>query len=148
MSKLTLKEEKAVQEYFSNGGNKTAAYKSAYNTSRMKDKTINEKASRFFASGKISARVKELQKELEEENKISRDWVLEKAKIMVERSLRAEPIFTRSGDFTGEFKYDSAGAGTGLKIINQMLGYNAPEKKETVSSETTILPDWFKSPHD
>ncbi len=137
---LTIKQEKAVQHFLING-NKTAAYKHAYSTSRMKEKTINEKASKLFANDKVRTRVEELQKELEEENKISRDWVLNKAKEMVDRSLTPDAIFTKSGDFTGEFRYDSAGASAGMKIINQMMGYNAPEKLEV--KETKSFEDFY-----
>lgn len=140
---LTPKQEKAIQAYLTNGGNKTQAYKSAYSTKKMNEKTINENACRLFKDSKVAARLKELQKEIEESNKITKDWVLERAKEMVERSLVPDGIFTRSGEFTGEFKYDSAGVGKGLEIINKMLGYYAPEKAETVVSESASLPDWF-----
>lgn len=142
---LTPKQEKAVQEFLINGGNKTQAYKSAYNTSKMKEETIVNKAYQLFKRGDIGARLKELQKETEDENKITREWVLEKAKEMVDRSLTPEAIFTKKGDFTGEFRYDSAGAGKGMEIINKMLGYYAPEKQESVVTETSQLPDWFKA---
>lgn len=142
---LTPKQEKAIQEYLTNGGNKTQAYKSAFNTSRMKEKSINETASKFFSEIKVTTRLKELQKEIEESNKITKDWVLEKAKEMVDRSLTPDAIFTKKGYFTGEFKYDSAGVGKGLEIINKMLGYYAPEKQETVITETAQLPEWFVS---
>lgn len=140
---LTLKQEKALQAYLTNGGNKTQAYKSAYNTSKMKEETINKKASELFKKGEVRGRLESLQKEIEDSNKITKDWVLEKAKEMVDRSLTPDAIFTKKGAFTGEFKYDSAGVGKGLEIINKMLGYYAPEKTETVTTETAQLPDWF-----
>jgi phage terminase small subunit len=140
---LTPKQEKAIQEYLTNGGNKTQAYKSAYNTSKMKEETINKKASELFKKGNIRGRLEELQKQTEKENEITREWVLNKAKEMIERSLEPEAIFTKKGDFTGEFRYDSAGAGKGMEIINKMLGYYAPTKEETVLTETQTLPDWF-----
>ena len=65
---LTPKQEKAIQEYLTNGGNKTQAYKSAYNTSKMKEETINKKASELFKKGNIRGRLEELQKQTEKEN--------------------------------------------------------------------------------
>lgn len=41
------------------------AYRLAYNTEKMTDKTINEKASRLKDEDKISARIKELRAELD-----------------------------------------------------------------------------------
>lgn len=142
---LTPKQEKAIQEYLTNGGNKTQAYKSAYSTNKMSENSISVEANKFFNHPKITLRLKELQKEIEESNKITKDWVLDMAKEMVERSLVPEAIFTKKGAFTGEFKYDSSGVGKGLEIINKMLGYYAPEKQETVVSESAQLPEWFVS---
>lgn len=64
MRKLTPKQEKFCTEYLRTS-NKTRAYKEAYSTSRMKPETINVKASELFSNGKVSVRVRELQKELE-----------------------------------------------------------------------------------
>lgn len=63
MDKLTLKQEKFVQEYLSNGGNATQAYKIAYDSNNMTDKTINENASRMLSNSKIKARLNEYQEE-------------------------------------------------------------------------------------
>lgn len=58
---LTLKQETFCKEYISNGGNATQAYKKAYNCKKMKDKTINENASRLLKDSKVKARLKDLQ---------------------------------------------------------------------------------------
>ena len=47
--KLTLKQEKFCQEYVKNGGNASAAYRSAYNASKMKDETVWVKASMLLS---------------------------------------------------------------------------------------------------
>ena len=66
MDKLTLKQEKFVQEYLSNGGNATKAYKTAYDAENMSSKTINENASRMLANGKIKARLNDYQEKAQE----------------------------------------------------------------------------------
>lgn len=63
---LTLKQETFCKEYISNGGNATQAYKKAYDCSKMKDKTINENASRLLKDSKVKARLEELKKPLQE----------------------------------------------------------------------------------
>ena len=62
---LTLKQETFCKEYISNGGNATQAYKKAYDCSKMKDKTINENASRLLKDSKVATRLKELQEPLQ-----------------------------------------------------------------------------------
>lgn len=57
---LTDKQEKFAQAVALEGMSLSDAYRSAYDTSKMKDKTINEKASRLAADGNIGARIDEL----------------------------------------------------------------------------------------
>jgi phage terminase small subunit len=57
---LTDKQEKFAQAVALEGMSLSDAYRSAYDTARMKDKTINEKASRMAADGNIGARIAEL----------------------------------------------------------------------------------------
>lgn len=60
---LTEKQEKFVQSIVLEGMNYSDAYRSAYNTDRMSDKTVNEKASLLKDEDKIKARILELRKE-------------------------------------------------------------------------------------
>lgn len=57
---LTPKQEKFAQSVALENMNYSDAYRSAYNTERMTDKTVNEKASLLKDEGKIKARIKEL----------------------------------------------------------------------------------------
>lgn len=73
---LTAKQEefaKAIVE----GMNQSDAYRSAYNTSRMTDKSIWEKASALAADVKVAARVKELRDQIASEKIMSAQRRLE-----------------------------------------------------------------------
>lgn len=59
---LTLKEEKFVEALVL-GASQREAYKNAFNCRNLKEKTIDEKASRLFHTGKIQARYKYLQQQ-------------------------------------------------------------------------------------
>lgn len=59
-SNLTIKQEAFCQSYILSG-DKSAAYREAYNASRMKPESINRKAFQLFNEVKITARIKELQ---------------------------------------------------------------------------------------
>jgi len=69
---LTLKQEKYCQEYIKTG-NKSQAYRNAYNSERMKSETINNKAYQLMLRDDIRTRVEELGKEVAERNKITVD---------------------------------------------------------------------------
>jgi phage terminase small subunit len=60
---LTAKQEKFVQCIIE-GMSQADAYRAAYDTKRMTDKTVHEKASRMMADGKVRARLTELRAEL------------------------------------------------------------------------------------
>lgn len=77
MAKLTPKQEEACQQFL-NTGNKSEAFRLAYNCKKMKPETINVKAVQFFNQDKIRIRVQELQSERNERNKIDADYVLKR----------------------------------------------------------------------
>jgi len=60
---LTNKQEAFVQELMK-GKSQREAYKKAYNTSRMTDKTIDEASSRLLKKSKVNARYNELRDKL------------------------------------------------------------------------------------
>ena len=64
---LTAKQEQFAQSIIK-GMNQADAYRSAYNTSRMTDKTIHEKASRMANDDKVMARITELRGQISKEN--------------------------------------------------------------------------------
>src|SRR5574344_699654 len=66
MDKLTLKQEKFVQEYLSNGGNATQAYEVAYPGTKMTKKQIGIEAFKMLQNPKISLVLKNYQEEVKE----------------------------------------------------------------------------------
>lgn len=62
---LTPKQEQFVKCIVFNGMNYSDAYRNAYNTKGMADKTINERASRLKDEYKIRARIEELRSEID-----------------------------------------------------------------------------------
>ena len=82
----TLKQEKAIQHYLING-DKTKAYRHAYNCSRMKDSTVNRKAKELFDNGKITARIEFEREKIYERNKATIDEALS----ILSDNLRTDP---------------------------------------------------------
>ena len=65
---LTPKQEEFAQQWYATG-NKTEAYRRAYNCAGMSESTINKRASELSLDGKIAGRFAELQKAGQEETK-------------------------------------------------------------------------------
>lgn len=73
---LTKKQEDFCQAYI-RLGDKSAAYREAYSTSKMKPESINRKSFELFNEVKIRSRVEVLQKEVAIRNKITIDELVQ-----------------------------------------------------------------------
>ncbi len=71
-NKLTPKQEKFCNGYVETG-NASEAYRNAYNCKNMKPETVNRKAFELLNNGKITARIAELQAELQRRSDIKKD---------------------------------------------------------------------------
>lgn len=74
---LTAKQDKFAHSVALEGMTLSDAYRAAYDTSKMTDKTVNEKASVLAAQDKISARITELREQLTSEKIMSAQRRLE-----------------------------------------------------------------------
>ena len=67
---LTPKQEHFAQ-HVASGKTQADAYRSAFNTAKMKPETVQQAASRLMANSKVSARVDELRKPIAEKAQIT-----------------------------------------------------------------------------
>ena len=72
---LTQKQESYCQAFI-RIGNKSEAYRYAYDADAMNKNTVNSKAWELHSNGEVTARIEELQKEARERNKVKIDDVL------------------------------------------------------------------------
>ena len=104
---LTPKQEVFVQGIIK-GLSQADAYREAYNTKRMTDKTIHEAASRLVADSKVSARIKELREQMDKETIMSAqkrlEWLTEviaDKDISIGDKLKAADIMNKmQGEYT------------------------------------------------
>lgn len=117
---LTPKQEAFVQEIIK-GKSQADAYRSAYSTKNMSDKTIHEAASRLMADSKVTARVSELREQLTKETIMSAqkrlEWLTDK--------VNDEGI-----DINARLK--------ALDIMNKMQGEYVQKVEANVTNEVTI----------
>lgn len=134
MEELTPKQELFCQTYVKTG-NASEAYRTAYNASKMKDTTINEKSSRLLKEYKISTRVNFLRNKVEEKHDLTKDKIINRLK---------EIIFSQ--EQLGVDKIDLTAMNKAIDTVNKMLGYNEPEKVEHSGSlnHSLTLDDFYK----
>ncbi len=73
--KLTPKQQNFCN-YYVETGNASEAYRRAYSCDKMKPETINRKASELLNNGTITARIAELQAELQKRSDLQKDEVV------------------------------------------------------------------------
>ncbi len=119
MASLTPKQEKFVKSIVLDGMTYSDAYRSAYNTKGMTDKSINEKASTLKDQVKIRSRIKELSAEIDS------------PKIM-SVTKRAEKLstFAESEDANVAMK--------AIDLLNKMTGEYIQKVEAEVTREVTI----------
>ena len=132
---LTLKQELACRHFVENG-NKSDAYRSAYDCSNMKSETINRTAFDLFNNHKITARIEELRKELYEQLNISLYSVARDFQLVKERSLQKEPVTDVTGQTTGEWKFDGTNAIKANIELGKIIGVYEKDNKQKLETPT------------
>lgn len=118
---LTHKQE-AFAQAVAAGATLSDAYRTAYSADSMKPATINVKASELMSNGKVSARVGQLRKELENRALWSRE---ESVRVLAE--------------IAGGIESKPAEKVAAVKELNSMHGFNAPVKTEVEHSFPRVI---------
>lgn len=61
---------------------------------------------------------------------LDREWVISRLMSVVDRCMQAEPMKDSKGEPTGEFKFDSSGANTALRMLGDTMGLFKPAEKK------------------
>ncbi len=136
MKKLTDKQEhfsQLVVKY----GNQSKAYREAYDVSETtSDNVIHNEGSKLMTNRDVSARVEQLREEAKLSNKIDRDWILNKHKVIIDWYEELRELATKK-DLDKEEKSriymlkdlikgsDYRGS---LDSVTKMLGLNEPDQ--------------------
>ena len=127
---LTAKQENFV-ELLTQGTSQTSAYKGAYDTQNMSDKSVWEEASRLRKHPKVSTRILELEKEKEARRRLQ-------AVSREERVLNElERIAFGDGPVAGKLK--------AMELLGKHIGFFTPKKvHEVEKSAQEILTEIYK----
>ena len=130
---LTAKQENFV-ELLTQGTSQTSAYKGAYDTQNMSDKTVWEEASRLRRHPKVSTRILELETEKEARRRLQ-------AVSREERVLNElESIAFGDGPIAGKLK--------AMELLGKHIGFFTPKKiSEIERSSDDILAEIYKRIH-
>ena len=123
----------AKQELFcrlmSEGKDQTSAYREAYNTENMKPETVWNSAYKLMQNGDVTARIKAMQKELQQKSQLTVEKLLQELDEIEE--LAKQPIHGKNQsdyDLTNWIKIKTEKA--------KLLGLYAPVKTDTKVTDT------------
>lgn len=131
MAKLTDKQEAFCIEYMIDLNATRAAKRAGYS-----EKTAKDIGCQNLAKLNIQERIAELMQARNEKTQIDAEWVLNQAVKVHERCMQGEPIIDREGGFTGEWKFEHAGANKSLELIGKHVDVQA--FKERVEHKHTV----------
>jgi phage terminase small subunit len=120
MKRLTMKQELFVQNYLVDLNATRAAVRAGYS-----EKTARKIGSENLSKPVICAAIQSAASERIERTKIDADYVLQGAREMFERCMQRVPVLDGEGNETGEWKFDSSGAGKALKLLGDHVQVNA-----------------------
>lgn len=101
---LTVKQEAAVQAYIENGGNKSEAYRTAYNAENMSNECLWVKACELFKVGKVAVRVIELQEEHRQRHNVTVDTLTKELDEAKDLAASVEQPAAMTGAIMGKAK--------------------------------------------
>lgn len=118
---LTDKQEKFAQAVALEGMSLSDAYRSAYDTARMKDKTVNEKACVLAKQDNITARIDEL-----------------RASVVSPKIMSAQERMEWLTELIGNANVGTADRLRAIDIMNKMQGEYVQKVEANVQQEVTI----------
>ena len=127
---LTAKQENFI-ELLTKGSSQTSAYRGAYETQNMSDKTVWEEASRLRRHPKVSTRILQLEEEKEARRRLQ-------AVSREERVLNElEAIAFGDGPVAGKLK--------AMELLGKHIGFFTPKKEiEVEKTSKEILNEIYK----
>ena len=138
---LTIKREKFVTKYLE-CGNASEAYRYAYDCSRMKESTINKRASELLGNGEIRGRLEHMKSHLAEVSGISALRIIrEHEKIAFSDATRVRDGWMSLKDFikSVETKTRKTVGENGETIIDEQVKITTYDKQKSLDSITAML---------
>jgi len=111
---LTTKQELFVMEYVVDLNGKQAAIRAGYSA-----KTAEVQASRLLSHVKVQAAIRKAQESLVERVELSQEWVVDRLREIVERSMVSVPVLDNKGKETGVYSFNGGVANKALELLGK-----------------------------
>lgn len=139
MAELSPKEERFCQEYVLDYNGTKAAIRTGY-----KKSNAASQATRLLKKADVSARVRELQREMAERLALSQDFVVTQLIETYNQCKEATPVMRYNYDTgemeeTGMYQFDGKNALKALELLGKHLGMFDKQRKDQVPEGVQIV---------
>ena len=139
MAELSPKEERFCQEYVLDYNGTKAAIRTGY-----KESNAASQAARLLKKAEVSARVRELQREMAERLALSQDFVVTQLIETYHQCKEATPVMRYNYDIgemeeTGMYQFDGKNALKALELLGKHLGMFDKQRKDQVQEGVQIV---------
>ena len=139
MAELSPKEERFCQEYVLDYNGTKAAIRTGY-----KKSNAASQATRLLKKAEVSARVRELQREMAERLALSQDFVVTQLIETYNQCKEATPVMRYNYDTgemeeTGMYQFDGKNALKALELLGKHLGMFDKQRKDQVPEGVQIV---------
>jgi phage terminase small subunit len=131
---LTEKQQRFVEEYLIDLNATQAAIRAGYSA-----KTAEVQASRLLRNVKVAAAIQSGIDARSVRTQLTQDWVLERLKENVERSMQAEAVKDKFGNETGEYVYQGTVANGALQLIGRHLAMFTDKQEVAHTGSSGVL---------
>lgn len=113
---MSPKQQRFVEEYLIDLNATQAALRAGYSP-----RTATEIGSQNLRKPEIKRALTAARQELSEETQLNKEWIETRLMSVVERCMQAEPVLSREGKPTGQYRFDAAGANRALELLGRRL---------------------------
>lgn len=147
--KLTVRQQRFVEEYLIDLNGKQAAIRAGYSK-----KTAEQGAAQLLSNIKVAAAIDKAKAERSEKTQITQEYVLEGIRETLERCRQVEPVIDRNGvpvmcetaegDVVPAYTFNAAGVYKGAELLGKHLGMFV-EKQEIEHSGDVVFRTVYES---
>lgn len=137
--KITEKQKRFCEEYLKDLNGTQSAIRAGYSK-----RSANEQAARLLAKDNVNEYLNKLRQKIEDDNKLTIQWVLDELVKNKERAMQEEPVYDKEGNETGEYTYQGAVANKAIELIGKHLGMWQNKLELSGNVGVTIINDMEK----
>lgn len=143
---MTAKQEAFIEHYLIDRNGTQAAIRAGYSA-----QYAGQQAFQLLSDPQIQAEIQLRLEKLKKLTGVDIDWVTQRAKLIADRCMQAEPVLIFDGEQwveSGEYKFDSAGANKAIDTLAKIVGAFEKDNAQSKPDAPTTMKVEIVRPND